>query len=208
MHWRQDLWSKLTDGMLAAVSMYLLLLMVMLLVRPIQFVMGKPGLFIFTVILIAISVYFLERSLVSRLPDWGKAWYGLIAGLLAWIAISLSNDLGTQSITSITGILVLLLFSLTITRLWKRYLPVGGRFYGLSIMIAWTGQLIISSRTFLTGFYPRLAVAYHLLGYIAVISGLVITWWIFTQTERRLQRLYLAPGLAFCIVMAAYLLFR
>jgi hypothetical protein len=208
MHWRQDLWSKLTDGMLAALTMYLLLISVMLLVRPIQFMMGKPGLFIFTLVLIALSVFFLERSLVARLPDWGKAWYGLIAGLLAWIAISLSNDLGLQSISNLSSVLVLLLFSLTFTRLWKRYLPVGGRFYGLSVMIAWTGQLMISSRSFLTSHYPKLTVAYHLFGYGAVIAGLVICWWIFTQTERRLQRLYLAPVLAFCIVMAAYLLFR
>lgn len=206
MHWRQDLTSKMTDGLLAPLAMYLALVLVVLLVGPIQKSAGRPGLLVFTLFLVAMSVTCLERSLAPRLPEWNRAWYGLFGGLLAWASISLSNDLGVRGITSVTGILVLILFTLTVTRLWRRYLPVGGRFYSLTFILAWIGQLILDSQPVWTAWYGKLAVVFHLLGYAAIVSGLVAIWLIFTQTNKRLDRLYLAPVITLCLALSLGLL--
>lgn len=205
MNWRMDLRSKLIDGALAALILSLLTFLVVLLVNPIQGSLGRPGLLVYTLVLMAVSVFFLEHSLPTRIPEWTRAWYGMVGGLIAWLSVTMSNKLGIASIPSLTGILVLILFALTITRLWRRYLPAGARFYSITVLLAWTGELIVDSRAIITAMYAKMAVVYRLGGYAAVLGAFLAMWWIFTQTDRRIQRLSAAPLLAFFAVIAGFI---
>ena len=146
MHWRQDIGSKLFDGIIAALLLYLLLLLAILLIGPIQARAGRPGLLIYCLTLIALSVYFLEHSLLLRIPDSYRAWYGMLGGLTAWAAVNLSNSLGISSITNVTGVLMLIMVSLTVTRLWRHHLPLGAKFYSQTFLTAWIGQLMVNRR--------------------------------------------------------------
>lgn len=198
--------SKIFDGVLAAVILYLLLSFATLLVGPVFASFGRPGLLIYCLTLIAVSVYCLEHSLLTRIPDTYRAWYGMIGGIAAWSAVSLGNSLGELSISSITGVLVLILVSLTVTRLWRRHLPVGAKFYSLTFLTAWTGQVIIEGRPLLAVWQPVSESVYQGAAYIAIFAALGIVWWIFTRTDRRIERLNLAPGLAFCVTLAVLIL--
>jgi hypothetical protein len=67
VHWKEDLSSKLMDGLLAGVILYFLLVFMVILVRPIQASVGRPGLLIYTLSLIALSVFlFRAFSLTPR----------------------------------------------------------------------------------------------------------------------------------------------
>lgn len=206
MHWKEDLSSKLMDGLLAGVILYFLLVFMVILVRPIQASVGRPGLLIYTLSLIALSVFCLEHSLLPRISESQRAWYGMAGGVVAWTSISLANDLGVSGITSVTGTLLLILVSLTVTRLWRKYLPLGGRFYSLTVLLSWVGQLILNSRTALVSWNLHLNQVYIGLGYTAILGGFLTIWWIFTQTNKRIQRLALAPALSFFVVISAYIL--
>jgi hypothetical protein len=206
MGWKQDLMSKIFDGVLAAVILYLLLSFATLLVGPVQASFGRPGLLIYCLTLIAVSVYCLEHSLLTRIPDSYRAWYGMIGGISAWAAISLSNSLGALRITNVTSVLVLILVSLTVTRLWRRHLPLGARFYSLTFLTAWTGQLILEGQPQLAAWQPVTGSVYQGAAYAAIVAAIGIVWWIFTRTDRRIERLNLAPALAFCVTLAVFIL--
>jgi hypothetical protein len=73
-------------------------------------------------------------------------------------------------------------------------------------LLAWVGQLILDSRSIIVGWYARLDLLYHGTGYLCILGAFLTVWWIFTQTEKRIQRLYFAPLLAFFVALAIYLL--
>lgn len=204
MHWKQDIKSKIQDGLVTALILFLLLVMSVILVRPIENVAGRPGLLVYILSLMALSVYCLEHSLQTGSPDTSHAWFGMAGGLLGWISISLSNDIDVPSITSVTGILVLILFGLAVTRLWKRHLPVGGRFYSLSLLLGWIGQLIIESRALLIACYPPLKLVYGLLIYVCAVAIFVTLWLLFNVTEKRVQRSAAAPWLVFFLAILTF----
>lgn len=206
MGWKQDLMSKVFDGMLAAVILYLLLSFATLLVGPVQASFGRPGLLIYCLTLIAVSVYCLEHSLLTNIPDTYRAWYGMIGGVAAWAAIYLSNSLGQIQVTNVTSVLVLILVTLTVTRLWRRHLPVGAKFYGLTFLIAWCGQLILDGQPQLASWQPVTGSVYRGAAYLAIVAAVGIVWWIFTRTDRRIERLNLAPALAYCVTLAVFIL--
>jgi hypothetical protein len=204
MIWRQDLRSKFIDGLGTALALYIVVEAIIMLVPPVRAILGRPGLLIYTLTLMAISVYCVEHSLQPRMYEPFRAWYGMFGGLIAWTSISLSNDLGIPSITSVTGILVMILFTLTVTRLWRRFLPLGGRFYSIALMLAWVAELIINARPRLLRIYPIIDRIYPYIGFAAVLGGILTVWWIFTQSDKRLDRLSAAPILTFCLVIAAF----
>lgn len=204
--WRKDLRSKLTDGLLAGLILVLLLSLVVLLTEPIYNIAARPGMLIYVLCLIAFSVYCLERALVTRHPETFRAWYGMAGGQVAWVVVALSNDLGMQKTVSLTSLLLLLLVALGITRLWRRYLPTGMRFYCLSLLLTWFGHMLISSKPLLAPGLPALAFLYDAMAYLLILGFLLTLWWIFTQTDRRIQRLSAAPWLAFFAVASGLML--
>lgn len=206
MNWRQDLGSKLFDGILAAVMLYLLYTLALLLVGPIQARTGRPGLLIYCLVLIALSVYCLEHSLLLRIPDTYRAWYGMLGGVAAWSSVRLSHILAPTGTNSISEVLALILVGLTVTRLWRRHLPLGAKFYALTFLTMWAAQFLLDVRQMLIAWQPLFHQGYQIVGYVAVGVGAGIIWWIFFRTDRRLHRLNLAPALAFCILYATAVL--
>ena len=97
MHWKEDLKSKINDGLISALILVVLLTMCVLLMRPVQILTGRPGLLVYTLSLMALSAYCLEHSLQPARPDISHAWFGMAGGLLGWISISLSNEIGRAS---------------------------------------------------------------------------------------------------------------
>ncbi len=204
--WRKDLGSKFFDGIIAALLLYLLLFLAILLIGPIEARAGRPGLLIYCITLIAISIYCLEHSLLTRIPESYRAWYGMFGGIMAWSVIHLGSVLGNTSPTNIGSILGLLLITLTVTRLWRRHLPLGARFYCLTLLTAWIGQGIINGQVDLVAWQPVMNAVYLSAGVVALLAAVGILGWIFTRTDWRVQRLYAAPLLSLSATLAAYIL--
>ena len=139
----------------------------------------------------------------------------LLCALLAPFTAMAANPPNFDALTSaikagdyknITSVLVLILVSLTVTRLWRRHLPMGAKFYSLTFLTAWSGQLILEGQPQLAAWQPMIGSVYQGAAYAAIVASVGIVWWIFTRTDRRIERLNLAPALAFCLTLAVFIL--
>ena len=82
--------SIVLDGILVAAVLYLLMLMLELLIQPILVMSGRPGLLIYSLVILVISILFLDRSFHV---GWGidQARTGLIGGVLGLSLIHISE---------------------------------------------------------------------------------------------------------------------
>ena len=94
MDYRRDLRSKLLDGLLPAVALYLLAMPVLLPVDLIDWRFGRSGLLVYILGLMGIAMFSLQRGLVSRYSETARAWYGMAGGLRAWSVIEIRCGAG------------------------------------------------------------------------------------------------------------------
>ena len=122
---KQDFRSKLIDGLLAALLLLLLTVVVDILVRPINQQFGIPGLLVYSLAVLALSVFTLDRSLNTRLPETTRGWYGLAGGMLAWAVAVFSSKMALLDVLGDSNILIFILLALIVATLWRRVLPIG-----------------------------------------------------------------------------------
>ena len=140
VHIKQDLHSKLIDGLLPAVFLLLLTVIVDIFVRPINQQFGLPGLLVYSLAVLALSVFTLDRSLNTRLPETTRCWYGLVGGILAWSVVVFSSKMTLSDVLSNANILIFILLALLIATLWRRVLPIGSKFFAMALLLSWIGQ--------------------------------------------------------------------
>lgn len=200
--------SKLVDGLLAGSILVLLELLLILLIKPVELVFSRPGLLIYTVSILAVSVFCLERSLHIALSEYVQAWWGVLGGLSAWVVIELNSYLGGQELTSETGMLNLMLVLLVASVLWRRVAPLGLRYYFVMLLLGWVGHSGLISLVFLTTTVePNLAFIIPVVGYIAAGMMIVSLVYIFMRSRDQLERLNAAMALWFT-AMVMILVFR
>lgn len=199
-----DLWSKLTDGLLAAAVLFLVWLIVALADLPIQIRYGLPGLLVYALGLLAVAMFSFQQSLVSRRPDSLRAWYGTAGGLLVWSMIEVSADFGLPMFPGPAGLVMLIMVSLVVGLLWRHYLPVGARFFALTLLLNWFEMILMSAQGWLSNLSPIFAVVYRAAGYLAILGIVVALGWIFFRTRRRIQRISGALAVWFLGSLALY----
>jgi hypothetical protein len=202
-----DLRSKLTDGLLAGGILILLDVLLILLIKPVQLLFSRPGLLVYTVSLLAISVICLEQSLSNRSDDLVRGWWGTIGGMVAWVFIELSSSLGGQSLLGETAILSLMFFFLVFTILWRRFAPLGLRYYSLMLLLGWVSQVVLEGIIFLGQYQPLMSAIFTGIGFVAavVLPGAFV--FIFLRTHTRLERLN-AAIVMWCAAMVLIFVFR
>src|SRR5512140_1047115 len=205
MHLTQDLRSKLVDGLLVAAVMVLFTLVMALLIRPVEILSGRPGILIYTVLLLAIGMVALERSINPRFNEIRRAGWGLAAGLVAWAVIELSNMLGEQTLVSETGVLTLMLVGATIGILWRKVLPVGLRFMAIVLLACWAGHLIIYGQIFMAGVDASFNRVGQIAGFVVVGIAVLTLLWILLESRTRMQRISGALVLWYCVISLIYL---
>ncbi len=186
---RNDLRSKLTDGVLAGGILLMLDLLMILMIKPIQLIFENYGILVYTVILIAVAVVCLERSLALRDPDTTRAWWGILGGMVTWSVIELSNWLGNQSVTNETGVLLFLFVLLMISVLWRRIAPLGLRYFFLLAVLGWVGHAGLNSVIFLIARLPQMSAILTGIGYAALAVVLLSIVYIFVRSQTRLERI-------------------
>ncbi len=202
-----ELRSKLLDGLLAPLVMVLLSILLALIVQPVQIVFSRPGLLVYTVILLAAAVVSLERCVVLRYPDTTRAWWGMVGGLLTWTVIENANLISANSVVSETGVLSMMLVGLVVGVLWKKVLPLGVKFYAVTLIGAWASYLALIGFRFLVNVNsdPGASNAFTILGLsIAGVSVLIIAWTFF-QSKNRMQRLWVTLALWLCAMLMIYI---
>lgn len=206
MGWRYELRSKLMDGVVAAGLLLLLLMLINLMSIPIERTFFGPGLLVYILGLLSVSVIFLERSLPMRYPEWTRAWLGMTGGVLAWGVIDLSHQLGGGTMTGETGILMLILLGTVIGVLWQRVLPLGVRFFVSVVLLNWALSFMMSILQRYASSETWFHTVLQILGYIFLAGAIGAILWLLMHSQRRLQRLIYSLGVYACLTMALYLL--
>ncbi len=202
-----DLRSKLLDGLLAPLVLVLLSILLALIVRPVEIIFSRPGLLVYSVILIAAAVVSLERCSVLRYPDTTRAWWGMLGGILTWTVIETSNMISANDLVSETGVLSMMLVGLVTGVLWKRVLPLGVKFYAVTLLGAWASHLGLIGIQFLVKMStdPGANNTFPILGISIAGVGVIILAWTFFQSKNRLQRLWVSLALWLCAMLIIFI---
>lgn len=194
--------SKIYDGFGTAAYLLMVTFTTRLLYLPIEEAFGRPGVFIFILLLLATGIFMLGRAFAAEKDENRLAFNGLTAGVLLWQVTRFSNRIGEIGLFNQTGWLIWLTFLLVVLVLWRRIFPVGLRFFSMTFLLLWAGLLYTTTGDLLQTWPPVLIVAYHSVRAIALVGILILTWWIAFRTINPSQRKTCAVLLAFCAMLA------
>lgn len=165
MNLEPGLKSKLQDGYLVALAMFLLNSLLMMIESPVQQLLGRPGLLVYTLLLMALSVFVLERTLSVSTSVISSLRSGMLGGLLGWTAVYLSGRVGNMNISDESSLLLMIFVSLIGVTLWLKILPVGGKAFLTVFQLSWADNLLMGALDALVLKSP---------GFIVVQQGLLI----------------------------------
>lgn len=203
---QRDLRSKVLDGLLPAVVLYLLLMLVLFGLAPIRARFGGPGLLVYVLGLLAVSMYSLQRALSMGLSESTRAWYGIAAGVLAWAVVLISGLLEPVADLGPRGLVLLILVGLVGVLLWRQNLPLGGRFFWITFCANWGGSLFLFYFERVAGWNPVLTLLFRLTGYTAAVGCGFLLAWVMLFSQRRIQRIWASLAMVLLAVMAAIIL--
>ncbi len=197
-------WSKLTDGILTSGILILIWMMVALAIRPISVIFGPPGLLIYALGLLAVAMFSLQQALVPGRIDITRAWYGLAGGFLAWSVVEVISYLGVPIMPSMAGMVLLIMVALIVWLLWRTVLPVGVRFFSLTLLLNWAEHVFMRIEEVLANMSPVFQLLYRATGFLAVFAAFMALGWILFQSRRRIQRISAALTIWFLLSLALY----
>jgi hypothetical protein len=189
------------DGVLLTAVLILLSLLLNLLIRPIDGQFGTSGLLIYALVALAVSTYCLDCSLTLS-GDVMRVWYGVVGGLVGWFACSLADYMGAKALTGQTALLWLIFAGMLTTVLWRRVLPLGGRFFGMVFLMSWAARFFLDAQEVLVNWHPIFVQTYLFSGYLALFGALVSAIWLFLRARQRLARMWTAVWLWFFLLIA------
>ena len=204
---KKDIRSKIVDGLLCVVVLLALRELLFLLLIPFRLAFEtKAGILLYAVGMLAVSVFCLERSLLTRYSEPYRAWYGMVGGLVGWIVIEVSNSIEAVQLVGVAGIISLLLTALVVSILWRRnILPIGGRVYGLVILLSWVGHLLLTALGWLVKSLPFLGWIQFVAGGLCLAGGLLGIYLLMIKSDRRIQRLWYAVFIWYLLQTAFHL---
>jgi hypothetical protein len=198
-----NLRGKLVDGVLAAGVLLLTELLAIMLIKPINILFSRPGMLVYTVVLLAVSMICLERCLSPRYEDWLRAWWGVLGGMMCWVVIELSHWMGGLTLTTETGIVIFLMALLFVGITWKRVAPESLRYFYVLTLAGWVGHIVLVAARFLS---TQVQMGWVLtgLGVVAGISALGSLVYIFGFSKDQKQRLNAAIVIWFAAMVMIY----
>jgi hypothetical protein len=199
-----DMWSKLTDGLLSAVVLYLLWMLVVLTIKPIEQRFGQPGLLVYTLGMMAVAMFLLQRAIFLRQSETTRAWYGIASGSLAWSVVAVTTFLGAPMLANAGGFILMIMVSLIFMLLWRSALPIGMKFFGVTLLMNWAEFLLMQAQATLSDLSPIFALTFRVTGYLAIFGIVLAIGYILSYSRRRIQRVSAALVIWFFASLALY----
>ncbi len=204
-HLSAEVRSKIQDGLIAAILPVLMLLVCGLLSTLLGGLFGRIGWLMFSLGMLALSIYFLEHSMLNRVDEPRRLFFAIVGGTLAWVVTEMGILLGSFGLTGEAGLVLWLLMALVVGVLWRRGLPLGARFYAVTYLLHWLLRLVAASfRTLMQ--WVGYATFGRILLALAIGAGLYVLYWLFRRSRTRVQRLQLSMALWVCITAVLYIL--
>ncbi len=198
-----DMWSKMTDGIMTSATLILIWLVVVIAIRPIQLFFGPPGLLVYVLGLLAVAMFALQQALVTGRAETLRAWYGITAGFLCWSVVQVCGYLGVPILPNLAGVVLLIMAVLIAALLW-RTLPLGARFFGLTLLLNWSEYVFMRFQVVLASFSPIFKLTYRATGFVAIALGILVIVWILFKSRRRIHRVNAALMIWFLVSLAVY----
>jgi hypothetical protein len=194
--------SKLYDGFGTALYLLGLVFSTRLMHLFIIKYLGYPGLFIFSLLLLALGIFLLARGIVNVQDENKCATYGISAGVILWQVLqflNLAEELGFYRVIPliIWGIAALLLMIF-----WRKIGWVTFRFFSLVFLLMWAGSFLIKTSELIQGWTTGWTLVFYSVRMISLVGTLLFTWWIIFHSPTSMQRKISAVGLAFCAMLA------
>jgi hypothetical protein len=202
MNVRAELRSKVFDGLLPGLLLFLLLVVSLLLVSPIEYTTGKPGVMVYVLALLAVSIMCLERSINSQASDVTRAMNGIASGALAWTVVELSNYIGSLAIESVTGGLIFIMVVLITATIWRRGLPMGIQYFSGTFVLLWGGYLVIAAKNTFSAWWAGESTFLATIGWVFILLAAVAAVLILVKSRNRLERLWGSLLIAFFMILA------
>jgi hypothetical protein len=196
--------SKLLDGLSTPFVVFMLILMLVLLVRPLEVLVGRSGLFIYALSLLAMAILCLDRSVCKESGEIKQALSGIASGAIAWIVTQLSNYIGAFAVDSVTGGLIFLMVMLIAFTLRKRGLPLGLQFFAATFLINWAAYLIVIGLRLFSMWVPLIEMSLNIIGYVFIGLSFVVSAMILFRQSGRIERLWAALVVYFFLIMTLY----
>jgi hypothetical protein len=198
--------SKLTDGIGNTIKLLLLYFITTLAVFPAVYIFHRAGSLIYILLLLALAVFELQRSLAVRTSDQRRAWNGMAAGVYFWQVIRYSAQMGSLQVFQQAGIIFWVMAVLITATLWKKVLPVGVRTAMLVILVCWLGKIYVVGLDYLVNWAPVIVFGYKALRYIFGAGSLIPLFYILFRSDNSSSRSY-AAILFFTGLLFLFLLF-
>jgi hypothetical protein len=202
MNVKAELRSKVFDGLLPGLLLFLLLVVSLLLVSPIEYTTGKPGVMVYVLALLAVSIMCLERSINSQASDVTRAMNGIASGALAWTVVELSNYIGSLAIESVTGGLIFIMVVLITATIWRRGLPMGIQYFSGTFVLLWGGYLVVAAKNTFSEWWAGEITFLTTLGWVFILLSAVAAVLILLKSRNRLERLWGSLLIAFFMLLA------
>lgn len=205
MDFRKDIPSKVIDGLLPTVALYLLTFVVSMPVALIRHYFDGPGLLVYLSALIAIAMFSLHRALLWRASEPARAFYGMAGGLLAWGSVEVGLALDQRPLMGFTlagmlvmGILMTMLF-------WRPHLPLGGQFFAVTLLCFGAERLVVTYLLSLATGSEGLAAVFRIAGFGLGAAALGVLGWMAAFSDRRITRMWSALAAVLLAVLSFYL---
>lgn len=199
-----DLYDKLINGILTPLLLILLAFFLALLMPVVEVTSGSPGMLIYSILLIAGSTIFLERSIFENFGDPVQARFGMAGGLVGWMVIESSIKIDLAKISSETGVIIYMLVFLVVVIFWRKLFPVGAKFYFTVLLSCWSGHLFLEVIRFLSVGNPYAVLIMQIAAFTAIGTTIISLIWILFRSTTAMQRLWGAIVLGLSLATIAY----
>ncbi len=194
--------SKIYDGFGTAGYLLMVTFGTRLIYLPIEKLLGKIGIFVYVLFLLALGTYMLGRSLLTGRDKNRLVFDGMTAGALIWQAVQFSDLVLESEKFNIVGWSVWFVLFIFVSALWKKALPTGLGYFLLEFLLLWGGTLYFRTGMYLTEWSPLLIAGYRSIRAVALVTILFLLWWIAFRTQKITQRQTCGIFLAFCAMLA------
>jgi hypothetical protein len=107
-------------------------------------------------------------------------------------------------LTNTGGFVLLLMTAMVLAVLWRHVLPVGVKFFGITLVLNWAEHVLMHIQETLSGMSPIFTLTYRMTGYAAILGAVFTFGYIVFHSKQRIQRISAALLLWFLCSLALY----
>lgn len=186
---------RVIEGIVPALFLIALTLVMDLMIYPIQALARSEGLLIYFFISVILGVIALDRSTVNSKSEVSRAVSGMVAGQFFWHSLILIQMVTGINLGSVASIMILILVTWLGFTLWRPVLPLGVKFFFLSLLTSWFLRILLVQILAQAHLGTSSAALYYFTGFLAAAGLLISVCYLIFRASYKIQRFWAALAL-------------